>query len=157
MLCRLHRSRPCPPVMADLPEARLGYEAPPFIHSGVDYFGPIQVRHSRKTEKRYGVLFTCLTTRAVHVEVAHSLDADSCIMAIRRMIARRGKPVHLWSDRGITLSAQIKRSVKLSRGGISRKLKTNSAKKGYSGTSTHQHRPILVEHGNAWSSQRRKR
>ena len=62
--------------MADLPEARLGYEAPPFTHSSIDYFGPIQVRHGRKTEKRYGVLFTCLKTRAVHLEVAHSLDAD---------------------------------------------------------------------------------
>ena len=142
--------------MADLPEARLGYEAPPFTHSGVDYFGPIQVRHGRKTEKRYGVLFTCLTTRAVHLEVAHSLDADSCIMAIRRMVARRGKPAHIRSDRGNNFVTQIKRSVKPPRGGISRKLKTNSAKKGYSGTSTLQHRPILVEHVNAWSSRRRK-
>ena len=100
VLCRLSRSRPCPPVMADLPEAHLGYEAPPFTHSGVDYFGLIQVRHSRKTEKRYGVLFTCIATRAVHSEVAHSLDADSHIMAIRRMIARYGKNAHLWSDCG---------------------------------------------------------
>ena len=64
--------------MVDLPEARFGYEAAPFTHSGVDYFGPIQLeRHGRKTEKRYEVLFTCLTTRAVHLEVAHSLDAHS--------------------------------------------------------------------------------
>ena len=49
---------------------------------------------------RYGVLFTCLTTRAVHLEIAHSLDTDSCLMAIRRMIARRGKPAHIWSDNG---------------------------------------------------------
>ena len=62
VLCRLRHLLTCPPVMADLPEARLGYEAPPFTHSSVDYFGPIQVRHGRKTEKRYGVLFTCLTT-----------------------------------------------------------------------------------------------
>ena len=99
-LCRFRRARPSPPVMADLPSARLGYRSPPFSNCGVDYFGPIQVRHGRKTEKRYGVLFTCLTTRAVHLEVAHSLDTDSCIMAIRRMIARRGKPAHLWSDCG---------------------------------------------------------
>lgn len=86
--------------MADLPESRLGYQFPPFSNTGVDYFGPIQVRHGRKTEKRYGILFTCLSTRAVHIEVAFSMDTDSCIMAIRRMIARRGKPAHLWSDCG---------------------------------------------------------
>ena len=102
ILCRLRRSRPCSPVMADLPEAHLEYQAPPFTHSGVDYFGLIQVLHGRKTEKRYGILCKCLTTtRAVHLEVAHSLDADSYIMAIRRMVATRREPAHLWSDRCI--------------------------------------------------------
>lgn len=86
--------------MADLPDSRLGYQQPPFTNAGVDYFGPMLVRHGRKTEKRYGVLFTCLTTRAVNLEIAHLLDTDSCLMAIRRMIARRGKPVHIWSDNG---------------------------------------------------------
>ncbi|PFX29308.1 hypothetical protein AWC38_SpisGene5996 [Stylophora pistillata] len=98
--CRRLRARPEPPVMADLPDSRLGYIQPPFTNTGVDYFGPMLVRHGRKTEKRYGVLFTCLTTRAVHLEIAHSLDTDSCLMAIRRIIARRGKPAHIWSDNG---------------------------------------------------------
>ena len=98
--CRRLRAKPEPPVMADLPDSRLGYQQPPFANTGVDYFGPMLVRHGRKTEKRYGVLFTCLTTRAVHLEIAHSLDTDSCLMAIRRMIARRGKPAHIWSDNG---------------------------------------------------------
>ena len=113
--CCLRRSRSCPPIMADLPEARLGYEALPFTPSGVDYFGPIQVRHGRKIEKRYGVLFTCLTTQAVHLEVAHSLDADSCFMAIRRMIARRGKPALLWSDCGtnfVSANKEIRQAIK---------------------------------------------
>ena len=50
--------------------------------------------------KRYGVLFTCLTTRAVHIEIAHSLETDAFIMALRRMMARRGRPAHIWSDNG---------------------------------------------------------
>ena len=86
--------------MADLPDSRLGYQQPPFANTGVDYFGPILVRHGRKTEKRYGVLFTCLTTRAVHLEIAHSLDTHSCLMAVRRMQARRGRPANIWSDNG---------------------------------------------------------
>ena len=98
--CRRLRAKPEPPVMADLPDSRLGYQQPPFANTGVDYFGPILERHGRKTEKRYGVLFACLTTRAVHLEIAHSLDTDSCLMAIRRMMARRGRPANIWSDNG---------------------------------------------------------
>ena len=98
--CRRLRAKPEPPVMADLPNSRLGYQQPPFTNTGVDYFGPMLVRHGRKTEKRYGVLFTCLTTRAVHLEIAHSLDTNSCLMAIRRMVAKRGQPAHIWSDNG---------------------------------------------------------
>ena len=98
--CRRQQAKPEPPVMADLPSSRLGYQQPPFTNTGVDYFGPMLVRHGRKTEKRYGVLFTCLTTRAVHLEIAHSLDTNSCLMAIRRMIAKRGKPANIWSDKG---------------------------------------------------------
>ncbi|PFX13712.1 hypothetical protein AWC38_SpisGene22184 [Stylophora pistillata] len=94
------RARPEPPVMANLPDSRLGYMQPPFTNTGVDYFGPMLVRDGIKTEKRYGLLFTCLTTRAVHLDIAHSLNTDSCLMAIRRMIARRGKPAHIWSDNG---------------------------------------------------------
>jgi hypothetical protein len=50
--------------------------------------------------KRYGVLFTCLVTRAIHIEVAHSLDTESFINALRRFIARRGKPDEIRSDNG---------------------------------------------------------
>ena len=50
--------------------------------------------------KRYGCLFTCLVTRAVHVEITHSLDSDGFIMALHRFMARRGKPVKIVSDNG---------------------------------------------------------
>ena len=100
VLCRLRRARAQAPVMADLPSCRLASRQPPFTHTGVVYFGPLLVRHGRKTEKRYGVLFTCMTTRAVHLEIAHSLEADAYIMALRRMISRRGSPAHVYSDNG---------------------------------------------------------
>ncbi|GBP90199.1 hypothetical protein EVAR_49723_1 [Eumeta japonica] len=58
----------------------------------VDYFGPLEVTVGRRREKRWAALFTCLTTRAVHMEVASSLSADSMIMALRRFMARRGQP-----------------------------------------------------------------
>ena len=50
--------------------------------------------------KRYGCLFTCLKIRAVHIEVVHSLDADSFINALQRFIARRGQVKMLISDNG---------------------------------------------------------
>ena len=77
--------------MADLPEERLVHDKPPFTTVGVDCFGPFQVRRCRSLVKRYGVVFTCLTIRAVHIEVAHSLDTDSFLLALRRFIARRGQ------------------------------------------------------------------
>ena len=98
--CRKLRAKPKPPVMAYLPDSRLGYQQPPFANTGVDYFGPIHVRHGRKTEKRYGVIFKCLTTRAVHLKIAHVLDTDSCLMAVRRTVARRGRPANIWSNNG---------------------------------------------------------
>ena len=50
--------------------------------------------------KRYGCLFTCLTIRAVHIEVAHTLEADSFICAYQRFGSRRGKPKEICSDNG---------------------------------------------------------
>lgn len=50
--------------------------------------------------KRWVVLFTCLSVRAVHLEIAHSLTSQSCVMAIRRFVARRGAPETIWSDNG---------------------------------------------------------
>ena len=101
MTCQRQRSA-CPgnQFMADLPEARLAPEKPPFIYVGVDYFGPLEVKQGRSRVKRYGCLFTCLTTRAVHIEIAHSLDTDSMINALRRFISVRGYPEQIRSDQG---------------------------------------------------------
>ena len=50
--------------------------------------------------KRYGVIFTCLAMRAVHLEISHSLDTNSFILALRRLIARRGQVKEIRSDNG---------------------------------------------------------
>lgn len=86
--------------MADLPQERLLPDKPPFTNVGVDYFGPVEIKRGRSIVKRYGVLFTCLTIRAVHIEVAHSLDTDSCINALRCFVARRGQVSIMRSDNG---------------------------------------------------------
>ncbi|XP_058809946.1 uncharacterized protein LOC131675118 [Phymastichus coffea] len=98
--CRLRRAKPMNPPMADLPTCRLASGLRPFTHCGIDYFGPMEVKIGRRREKRWGVLFTCMTTRAIHVEIAHTLNASSTIMAIQRLGGRRGCPREIYSDNG---------------------------------------------------------
>ena len=78
--------------MAALPHDRF-QAAPPFSKAGVDCFGPIEVMYMRKRMKRYGCLFTCLVTRAVHLEVAFTLDADSFIMCLEDLLRGEVLPV----------------------------------------------------------------
>ncbi|XP_040175609.1 uncharacterized protein LOC120908540 [Anopheles arabiensis] len=99
-LCRIKKAKPNVPMMGELPECRLSPCTRPFTFTGVDYFGPFTVVNGRKTEKRWGVLFTCLVVRAIHIEVAHTLSTSSCILALRNFIARRGTPNEIVSDRG---------------------------------------------------------
>lgn len=86
--------------MADLPTDRVHPDEAPFTRVGVDYFGPFEVRSRRSTVKRYGVIFTCLAIRAIHIEVAASLDTDSFVNALRRFMARRGQIQEMRSDIG---------------------------------------------------------
>jgi transposase InsO family protein len=88
------------PEMGLLPFSRLAVNIPPFSYTGVDYFGPMMVVIDRRREKRWGVLFVCLTTRAVHIEVAHSLSANSCCMAMDNFVSRRRLPVEIRSGNG---------------------------------------------------------
>ena len=73
---------------------------PSLLQHWCGLFWPLLVKERRSTVKRYGYLFTCLVTRAVHLEIAHSLETDSFIMAMRKMMARRGKPRNIYSHNG---------------------------------------------------------
>ena len=106
--CRKLRANLVSPAMADLPVGCLAYLQRPFTHCGVDYFGPLFVKIGRRREKRWGVIFTCLTTRAVHLELAHSLSTDSAILAVQRMSARRGMPTVIYSDCGTNFKGASK-------------------------------------------------
>ena len=83
--------------MANLPSDRLE-PAPPFAYYGIDCFGPWYTREGRKDLMRYGVLFTCLVSRAIDLEVATSLDTDSYINALFRFICARGPVRQIRSD-----------------------------------------------------------
>ncbi|XP_041857226.1 uncharacterized protein LOC121650036 [Melanotaenia boesemani] len=90
--------------MADLPAERLQTD-PPFSYVGLDIFGPWEViarrtRGGQANSKRWAVLFTCMATRAVHIEVIEAMSSSSFINALRRFFAIRGPAKQLRSDCG---------------------------------------------------------
>ncbi|XP_066935322.1 uncharacterized protein [Clytia hemisphaerica] len=95
--CRRNRGKCSTQLMADLPTERTE-EVPPFTYVGVDMFGPFQVKERRSTLKKFVALFTCLNTRAVHLESSGHMDTDHFIMMLRRFIGRRGQVRLLRSD-----------------------------------------------------------
>ena len=97
--CRRLRGKPVGQMMGDLPSERLE-PSPPFTYCGIDCFGPFHVTDGRKTSKRYGLLVTCLSSRAVHLEALDDMTTDSFINGLRCVIAVRGKVNLIWCDRG---------------------------------------------------------
>jgi hypothetical protein len=114
MTCKKTKTPLATQKMADLPVERVTPNALPFSQVGVDYFGPFIVKRGRSEVKRYGCVFTCLATRAIHLEVAHSLDTDSFINAVERFVARRGKVKLIRSDNGtnfVGARAELKKAL----------------------------------------------
>ena len=100
--------------MADLPADRAEC-APPFTYCGVDIFGPFCVKERRSELKRYGAIFTCLTTRAIHIEMTYALTTDAFIQALRKFVAIRGPIRLLRCDNGtnfVGANKELERSFK---------------------------------------------
>ncbi|XP_070567346.1 uncharacterized protein [Ptychodera flava] len=85
--------------MADLPEDRV-QPSPPFTFCGMDCFGPFIVKDGRKHHKKYGLLFTCMCSRAIHIEMLDDMSTDCFINSLRCFIAIRGPVQQLRSDQG---------------------------------------------------------
>ena len=98
--CRLSNAAPGKQVMSPLPEFRVFSGCPAFTCVGLDYAGPIFSKVGRSLAKRYLCVFTCMSTRAVHLEIAHSLNTQSCLQTLQRFISRRGSPRDVYSDNG---------------------------------------------------------
>lgn len=76
--------------MSNLPVDRVTIGQPPFTSVGVDMFGPFEIvtRRTRGgvvNSKRWGALFTCQVTRAVHIETVEEMSTSSFINAMRRL------------------------------------------------------------------------
>ena len=103
LTCRRLYAKPCIQRMADLPSVRLEMHKPAFTFIGVDVFGPFHVKYGRAEIKRYGCLYTCFGTRAVHIEKIDSMDTDSFLNSFRRFAAGRGMPETVYLDMGTNL------------------------------------------------------
>ena len=106
--CRRFRAVGLQPPMADLPEVRFQDSSLPavFKNVGLEYLGQFAVMQRDKEVKTNICLFTCLVTRAIHLEIAEDLSTDKCITAVRRFISRRGQPRVLMSENATNLGSR---------------------------------------------------
>lgn len=94
------------PLMGNLPKQRLLPGGYAFEHVGIDYAGPVMCasRQGRgcRLVKTYIAVFVCLTTKAMHLELVGDLTSNCYLLALRRFMSRRGKPIDIFSDNGTT-------------------------------------------------------
>lgn len=104
IVCFRQRAKTSQQLMASLPAPRVRQTSRPFLHTGVDYCGPFELRASKgrgiKAYKAYIAVLVCLTTKAIHVECVDGLTTDAFLAAFRRFVARRGLPSDVYSDNG---------------------------------------------------------
>ena len=93
--------RPGPPV---LPK-EVAFTGRPFQRTGVDYKGAISVKDATNGEtfKVYIALFTCMVTRAVYLQVASDLSAETFLNVFRQFAAVCSLPRFIVSDQGTNL------------------------------------------------------
>ena len=101
--CKLRRSREIQ-KMADIPPERLSL-GPPFTSIGIDTFDPWEIvtrktRGGAANSKRLAILFTCLVSRAIHIEIVEEMSSSLFINALRHFLALRGPVKLIRSDRG---------------------------------------------------------
>ena len=92
-------------IMGALPDQRLK-PAPAWTYTSLDYFGPFWIRgevNKRSRGKAYGVIFTCLLTRAVHLDLAADYSTPGFLQVFSRFTALRGYPSVIFSDPGSQL------------------------------------------------------
>ena len=108
--CRKLQAKAFDQIPAALPLAR-STTGRPFKTTGVDFAGPLLVKCDRprkadeptqEPKKTYICLFTCATTRAVHLELVKDCHANTFLLALRRFASRRGKPDVIYSDNATT-------------------------------------------------------
>ena len=120
LACRVLRARPYYyPQMPALPQERLASEYP-FAVCGIDYSGPHYIKQGRASVKVWIALFTCMVSRAVHLELVTDLTADSFLQALRTMSWYKAPPKIIMTDNAtnFTKSAKILKEISATNGVI---------------------------------------
>ena len=141
--------------MVDLSKERVEGNVYLFQNTRVEYFVPFEVTVLRRPMKHWCCLFTCLVTRAVHMEVVNGLDTDVCMIAVTGFMARRGKPHTILSDHGTLLGLRENSEI-ASRNGIETLCVSKWHVKISHGSSILLELRILVEFGGDWFVAARK-
>ena len=144
--CKKQRAR-MEQMMADLPTFHTTAFEPCFTHTGVDLFGPLNAKRGRVVVKRWGVLFTCLNSRAVNLELASSLETDCFINVLRRFISRRGTPKTIHSENGTDLVGAAREIKEAVAAWNEKQIHTSCYRKDVSGFSNHPKPHMLVVSG----------
>ncbi len=99
--CKKFKAKPFErPPMAQLPKERLVQERP-FNNVGLDYMGPLYTKVIGTVTKVWICLFTCMVTRAIHLEVVMDMSSEQFLSCLRKFIARRGCPKMIISDNAL--------------------------------------------------------
>ena len=130
-------------LMAPLPDIRFKEPLQAFSRTAIDYAGPFLTKQGRGKvrRKRYLSLFTCLLTRAVHLEVAYGLDTDSFLNSFYRMVNRRGRPEEMLSDNGSNFIGGERELRELVDALDEERIKKSAANRGIKWTFTPPHAP----------------
>ena len=94
--------------MGDLPSFRTKI-SPAFLCVAMDLFGPWEVKDDiiqkgpKILRKIWGVVFTCMATRAVYTDVSVDYSTLAVLHTVRRLMAYRGEVRLIYSDPGTQL------------------------------------------------------
>ncbi len=103
VVCKKQQAKTSQQLMGQLPKQRLTPGAV-FQAVGTDFAGPLHLKlgPSRRPTliKVYVCVFICLSVKAVHLELVSELSSEAFLACLRRFVARRGKPVEIFSDNG---------------------------------------------------------
>ena len=98
MMCRRYQGGPYKmPKMMSWPLKKVTIYAP-FTYSGCDYIGSMYVKNETNRKQVWLELFTRILIRAVNLEVVEDMSPEKFLLALRRFIARRGKPDEIVLD-----------------------------------------------------------
>ncbi|GFT81717.1 integrase catalytic domain-containing protein [Nephila pilipes] len=110
--CKLFKAKCGMQIEAPLPSERVVPSAP-FTITGIDFAGPVNIRCLKPRDTAYIALFTCATTRALHIELVSDLTTDKFLLALQRFVGRRGLPNTIYTDNATTFHAANKELILL--------------------------------------------